>query len=207
MYRPSAFAVDDVAALHDVIRQRVFVTLAAVADGIVRFAYAPVILDPQDGPCGAIRFHLAVGNPLTKLADNARVAVSVIAADAYISPDWYAQPVAVPTWNYIAVEGEGLVQRLSRDALRQQVIDVSAKEEVKLLPKQPWTLDKLTPQRVDALLNGIIGFSLRFERLQGKFKLSQNKSPEDIAGVIAALEARGDAASVAVAKAMRAPAP
>jgi transcriptional regulator len=83
------------------------------------------------------------------------------------------------------------------------VIDLSTQEEAKLLPKAPWLLDKVPDARVEALLNGIVGFSLPFERLQGKFKLSQDKTPEDIAGVVAALEARGDAASVAVAKAMR----
>jgi len=83
------------------------------------------------------------------------------------------------------------------------VVDLSAQEEAKLLPKQPWLIDKVPPERAEALLNGIVGFSLSFERLEGKFKLSQDKKPEDFAGVIAGLEARGDAASMAVAAAMR----
>jgi len=203
MYRPSAFAVDDVSVLHDVIRKRVFATIAAARDGAVAFAYAPVVLDSDAGPRGGIRFHLAIGNPLAKLEDDARVSVSVMAQDAYVSPDWYRQIVTVPTWNYIAVEGEGAVRRTSREELRKLVIDLSAQEEEKLRPKAPWLIDKVPPQRVEALLNGIVGFSLPFERLQGKFKLSQDKSAEDIAGVIAGLEARGDAASVAVAKSMK----
>jgi transcriptional regulator len=202
MYRPSAFAVDDVAVLHEVIRKRVFATFASVVDGEVAFAYAPVVLD-AGGAMGSIRFHLAVGNPLAALKDNARILASFMASDAYVSPDWYAQPGTVPTWNYVAVEGEGRVRRLSREELRQQIIDISAQEEGKLLPKPPWQVDKVAPQRLDALLNGIVGFSLPFERLSGKFKLSQNKSREDFDGTIAGLEARGDAASVAVAKAMR----
>jgi transcriptional regulator len=207
MYRPSAFVVDDVAVLHDVIRSRVFVTIAAAIDGVVQLAYAPVILDPHNGPRGALRFHLAIGNPLAKLAEGARVAMSAITADAYVSPDWYRKTVAVPTWNYIAVEGEGALRRTSRAELRQLVIDLSAQEEAKLLPKEPWLMDKLPGGRVETLLNGIVGFSLPFERLQGKFKLSQDKSADDIAGVIAELETRGEAASIAVAKAMRATAP
>ena len=207
MYSPSAFVVDDAAVLHDVIRRRVFVTIAAAIDGVVRFAYAPVVLDPQNGPRGAIRFHLAAGNPLAKMADGTRVAMSVIAADAYISPDWYRKTHTVPTWNYIAVEGQGALRRTSRADLRQLVTDLSAQEEAKLLPKPPWLLDKLPGTRVEGLLNGIVGFSLPFERLQGKFKLSQDKTAEDVAGVIAELETRGDPASFAVAKAMRATAP
>ena len=203
MYSPSAFVVDDIAVLHDVIRSRVFVTVAVAIDGAVQFAYAPAILDGQASPRGAIRFHLAAANPVAKLAENARVSVNLIAADAYVSPDWYRKTHTVPTWNYIAVEGEGVMRRTSRTELRQLVIDLSAQEEEKLLPKAPWIIGKLPEARVEGLLNGIAGFSLSFERLQGKFKLSQDKTPEDIAGVIAELEMRGDAASVAVAKAMR----
>jgi transcriptional regulator len=203
MYRPSAFAVDDVSVLHGVIRKRVFATIAAARDGVVAFAYAPLLLDVENGALGGIRFHLAVGNPLAKLEDGARVSVSVMAQDAYISPDWYCKIVTVPTWNYIAVEGEGVVKRTSREELRKLVIDLSAQEEENLLPKAPWRIDKVPPQRVEALLNGIVGFSLPFERLQGKFKLSQDKSAEDIEGVIAGLAARGDALSLAMAKRMR----
>lgn len=202
MYRPSAFAVDDVSILHNVIRERVFATFAAAVDEKVAFAYAPVVLDTDDAK-GAIRFHLAAGNPLAALKDGARVLASFMASDAYVSPDWYAQLGTVPTWNYVAVEGEGAVRRLSREELRQQIIDMSAQEEAKLLPKPPWQVDKVAPQRLEALLNGIVGFSLPFESLLGKFKLSQNKSKEDFEGTIAGLEKRGDAASVAIAKEMR----
>ena len=165
MYRPSAFAVDDVSVLHDVIRGRVFATIAAMRDGAVAFAYAPLVLDAGNGPQGGICFHLAIGNPLAKLEDGARVSISLMAADAYVSPDWYRKLVTVPTWNYIAVEGEGAVRRISREELRKLVIDLSAQEEAKLLPKAPWRIDKVPPQRVEALLNGIVGFSLSFECL------------------------------------------
>jgi transcriptional regulator len=203
MYRPSAFAVDDVSVLHDVIRKRVFATIAAVHDGAVVFAYAPLVLDAGNGPRGGIHFHLAIGNPLAKLENGARISISLMAADAYVSPDWYCKLVTVPTWNYIAVEGEGAVRRISREELRKLVIDLSAQEEEKLLPKPPWLIDKVPPERTEALLNGIVGFALSFERLQGKFKLSQDKSKDDFDGAVAGLEARGDAASLAVAREMR----
>jgi transcriptional regulator len=207
MYRPSAFAVDDVSVLHNIIHKRVFATIAAVRDGVIAFAYAPVILDTDNGAKGGIRYHLAIGNPLAKLEDGARVRISMMAADAYISPDWYRETVTVPTWNYIAVEGEGAVRRTSREELRQLVIDLSAQEEEKLLPKTPWLIHKVPEKRIEALLNGIVGFSLAFETLEGKFKLSQDKRSADIEGVIAALEARGDTLSVAIAEAMRATMP
>ncbi len=200
MYRPAAFAVDDVAALHDVIRARVFATIAMAHEG-VQFAYAPVVLD-GGGEFGVLRFHLARANPVCALADGEPLSFSFVAADAYVSPDWYDNKGMVPTWNYIAVEASGLARKLNRAELRQLLIDLSAQVEEKL-PKAPWTLDKISEARIEALLNGIEGFSVPLDALHGKFKLSQDKKPADIAGVISALEMRGDAASVAVAKAMR----
>jgi len=200
MYRPAAFVVDDVAALHAVIRARVFATIALAHDG-VHFAYAPVVLD-MPGNFGTLRFHLARANPVCALADGRPLSFSFIAVDAYVSPGWYETAGLVPTWNYIAVEASGIARKLDREELRQLLIDLSAQEEEKL-SKKPWTLDKVPEARIEALLNGIEGFSVPLDALQGKFKLSQDKKPADIAGVIAALEARGDAASRAVADAMR----
>ena len=167
MYRPGAFAVDDPSVLREVLRKRVFATFAAVRDGQVLFAYAPVVVGEQ-----GVRFHLAVGNPLSRLEDGARVRMSMLAADAYVSPDWYRTVVTVPTWNYVAVEGVGAVRRLTREELHALVVELSAQEEGKLAPKPPWLLDKVDEARREALLNGIVGFALSFERLEGKFKLS-----------------------------------
>ena len=200
MYRPRAFAVDDRPALHEVIRNRVFATFALVHEGRVQFAYAPVVVDAD---ANEIRFHLAKANPVAALADGARVAVSFAGPDAYVSPDWYETGGLVPTWNYIAVEGEGIARTLTRDELLALLGDLSAQEEKTLFPKTPWTLEKLGATRIDALLHAIEGFALGFERLEGKFKLSQDKKPADFERVIAALEASGDAASRAVASAMR----
>jgi transcriptional regulator len=198
MYRPRAFAIDDAAVIREVLRRRAFVTLAAVHDGEVAFAYAPVVVD-EDG----VRFHLASGNPLAALKDGARVSLSCIAGDAYVSPDWYETTGRVPTWNYIAVEGRGIVRRLDAGDLRRLLIELSASEEHKLLPKRPWTIDKVPEEKMGALMNAITGFSLRFEMLEGKFKLSQNVTPQDAEGVIHGLTRRGDAASLAIAQAMR----
>lgn len=203
MYRPNAFAVDDLAEIHDVIRTRVFGTIASLRNGKIAFGYAPVVLDPDNGSRGGVRFHFAMRNPLAGLNDGDTVRLSMIAADTYVSPDWYKSTVTVPTWNYIAVEGEGTVKRLSRDELRQLVLDLSDQEEARLAPKPPWSAEKVPEPRIEAMLNIIVGFSLPFETLEGKFKLSQDKHADDIAGVIAGLEKQGDPHGVAVAAAMR----
>ena len=194
MYRPKAFVVDDADALHAFIRAQPFATVAAVIDGAVAFAYAPVVI----GADGAARFHLAGNNPLAGLADGAVVRLSFAGANAYVSPDWYVTEGMVPTWNYQAIEGQGALRRLDDAGLRALLVELSAAEEEKLLPKKPWTIDKVPGARMAALLNAITGFEVRFETLQGKFKLSQNVKPEDFDGVLRGLDARG-AADVAAA--------
>jgi len=202
MYRPQAFVVDDVAVLHDFIRERAFATIAVVADGVVQFAYAPVVLNAAGG-LGRLRFHLARLNPVVATADGATLQFSFLGDDAYVSPDWYASEAMVPTWNYLAVEASGVARKLDQGELQQLLIELSAEQEKRLLPKPPWLTGKVPQARVEALLNAIDGFDVSLVRLEGKFKLSQDKNAADWEGAVTGLEARGDARSVAVANAMR----
>jgi len=202
MYRPNAFAVDDIGIVHAFIRAHGFATIACVMGGGIHLAYAPVALDGR-GPKGMLRFHLALRNPVSRMTDGTRVSFSFMGPHAYVSPDWYRTLVTVPTWNYMAVEASGAARRLDADALRALLVDLSAQEEKPLRPKPPWTIEKVAPERTAALMGAIVGFEVALDTLEGKFKLSRDKKPDDLAGVIAGLEARGDAASAAVAKAMK----
>jgi len=197
MYRPSAFAVDDRDALRAFIRANPVATVALAVEGRVALAYAPVVLDGD-----TVRFHLAANNPVARAGDGARLTLAFMGAHAYISPDWYATAGMVPTWNYSAVEGEGVARRLDAGATRKMLEDLSASEEAHLR-KPPWTVDKVPAARMATLLAAIVGFALAFERLEGKFKLSQNVKPEDFDGAVRGLEARADPQSLAVAAAMR----
>jgi transcriptional regulator len=198
MYRPRAFAVDDPAVLHDFIRAHPFATIAMAQEGSVLLAYAPVVLEGD-----AVRFHLAAANPMAGLADGAQLKLSFMGPHAYISPDWYETAGMVPTWNYSAVEGEGIARRLAGDDVAKLLIDLSAVEEAHLAPKTPWTIEKVPREKMGRLLAAIVGFSLTFASLEGKFKLSQNAKLEDAVGAIRGLDARGDTASLAVAADMR----
>jgi transcriptional regulator len=200
MHRPRAFAVDDIARLHEVIRCRVFATIAAMIDGRVEFAYAPVVLDGRDGPFGTVRFHLAAANPIADVQEGAPLAISFISDDAYVSPDWYAASGMVPTWNYIAVEGRGAMRHIKGGDMRQLLVDLSAAEEANLAPKTPWTIEKVPAAKFEMLLNAIVGFSVQFDSLEGKFKLSQNVKPDDHEGVVRGLEARGATIAQAMKK-------
>jgi transcriptional regulator len=202
MYRPAAYAIDDAEVLQAVMRERSFATIAAVLEGRLQFAYAPVVIDREPRPLGQVRFHLARGNPLAQL-DHDELWLSFLGPDAYVSPDWYVTRGLVPTWNYIAVEVAGRARVLEAGELRELLVDLSARHEEKLRPKRPWTLEKIPEERVAALVGAIRGFAVPLETLTGKFKLSQDKTPENVAGVIAGLESCNDATSLAVARAIR----
>ncbi|HEY2445302.1 MAG TPA: FMN-binding negative transcriptional regulator [Rhizomicrobium sp.] len=202
MYRPFAYAIDDPAVLRAAMRKLSFATIAAAVRGRVQFAYAPIVVDRQPSPRGGARFHLSRANPFAEL-NGEEVRISLVGPNAYVSPDWYETQRLVPTWNYVAVEGTGRARRLDDGELLQMLIDLSKEQEERLLPKSPWTIEKIPGDRITALLRGIRGFSVAFDTLEGKFKLSQDKASQDVAGVIAGLESRGDGESRAVAAAMR----
>jgi transcriptional regulator len=203
MYVPAHFAVSDIGAVHQFLRTNVFATIAGPIGGAIEIAYAPIVLDTAPAPFGGIRFHLARANPLAAIEDGAPLKISVMGPHAYVSPDWYASEGLVPTWNYVAVEGAGRVQRLSDAGLRRLLSDLSAQEERALAPKALWTMARLPPQRLEELLTAIAGFELVFDALEGKSKLSQNRTLADRHAAIDGLERRGDVASIAVAAAMR----
>ena len=203
MYVPPLFAISDLAAVHAFMRTNVFALIAGQIGGAIQFAYAPIVLDSNAGPSGSVRFHLARANPLAKIEDGTELKLSIMAVHAYISPDWYSTPGQVPTWNYVAVEGAGRVNRLDADGLKRLLADLAAREEGALAPKPAWTMERVASERLDSLLDAIAGFELPFDKLEGKAKLSQNRARADREGAIAALELRGDAASAAIAAAMR----
>ena len=203
MYNPPHFTISDTEWMHDFIVRNPFATVATVIDGTVHFAYAPLVLEREPAPLGAVYFHLARSNPIASLADGAVVKIGIMGPHAYISPDWYDTPNQVPTWNYTAVEGSGRVQQLSEDESIAYLTRLSAEQEGYLAPKVPWSPDRLQPGRLKQLLLGIVWYQLPFDSLEGKAKLSQNRTQTDIGNVIAALRECGDDAGAAVAAAMQ----
>jgi transcriptional regulator len=182
MHPAQAFRVEDHATLLDFIAAHPFVTLAASVGGRPILAQAPVVIRDRDGQL-ALDFHLSRGNALTPhLVRGFRAVALATGPDAYVSPDWYESADQVPTWNYLSVEAEGSVAPLDEAELVALLDDLSAQEEARLSPKTPWTRDKMSEGRFDAMLRGIAGGRLFVERLEGTFKLSQNKSDADRLG-------------------------
>jgi transcriptional regulator len=187
MHPAQAFRVEDRATLLDFISVHPFVTLAASVGGRPILAQAPVVIRDLDGEL-ALDFHLSRGNALTPhLVRGFRAVMLATGPDAYVSPDWYEGADQVPTWNYLSVEAEGSVAPLDDGELVALLDGLSAQEEARLLPKKPWTRDKMSDGRFEAMLRGIAGGRLFVERLEGTFKLSQNKSDADRLGAVAGL--------------------
>ncbi|MDP1643712.1 MAG: FMN-binding negative transcriptional regulator [Phenylobacterium sp.] len=178
MHPAPPFRVSEMEALIAHLTAYPFMGLFAAGEAGLRVAHAPVVVR-RTGEGVALDFHLSRNNILTPLFAEGAVALAVSQGpEAYVSPDWYERPDQVPTWNYLSVEAEGEVRPLGEADLVQILDDLSAQAEAGLAPKPAWTRHKMSPGRFEAMLAGIQGFRLRPHRLEGTFKLSQNKPPE-----------------------------
>ena len=203
MYIPEHFREARTEVLHDFIRRHSFGTVVSQVDGEPFATHLPFLLDVGRGPHGTLRAHLARANPHWRAFQKDGVALVMFQGPhAYISPSWYATPVAVPTWNYTAVHAYGRARVVEdREALRA-LVDETVRAYEQAYP-EPWRMDRLDDAVVEKLLDNIVGFEIQIDRLEGKLKLSQNRSATDREGVIAALTRQGDEQSAGVAALMR----
>jgi transcriptional regulator len=123
----------------------------------------------------------------------------VMGPDAYISPDWYEVPDQVPTWNYVAVHLRGRLVALDEAVMKGHVDELSAVHEGRLLPKTPWTSDKMGDGVMPRMMRMILPFRLEIASVEGTWKLSQNKTAEVQARTARALAEQDDAGAQAIA--------
>jgi transcriptional regulator len=203
MYNPALFRVADPARLHDVVEAYPFGMLVAPAPDGLEVAHVPFVLDRGAGPHGTLRFHVARANPVWRAALAAREVLIVFRGpDAYVSASWYEKPhEEVPTWNYAVVHAHGRAAGpMTKDELRRLLADIAARHET---GEDAWRIDRLDPAFVDELLGQIVGVSVEIARLDGKFKLSQNRSDEDRRRVRDALALRATEPDLAMLRLMR----
>ena len=162
-------------------RERSFGTLALNHTEGPLLSHIPFLLS-KDG--SYLEAHLQRANPILKLLENeAKPAVmSVTGGDAYVSPDWYWIEDQVPTWNYTAVHLRGNLRKLPQDELRGVLDRLSAAMEERLLPKKPWTVDKMNPRAFEKMAIQIVPIAMEVARIEGTWKLSQNKPSSAIEG-------------------------
>jgi len=146
--------------------------------------------------------HLARPNPQVATFGQGEALAMFAGPHAYISPGWYEAGPAVPTWNYATVHAYGAARAIAdRDWLRDLLRRLSERHEAR--EATPWRMGDLPEPYIASMLNGIVGVEIAVSRLEGKFKLSQNRPEGDRPRIIAALEARGDAEAAGVAALMR----
>ncbi len=194
MYVPGDFAVEDRAALARVIRENPFGLLAGVLDGAPFASHLPFLYDGD-----RLLSHMARANPQWRAIDGRTEMLAVFSGPhAYVSPRWYQSTPAVPTWNYVAVHVHGAPRVIDDAGEVRALLDRLVAE----YEGDAWTLGSQGEDFAGRMMRGIVAFELPVARIEGKFKLSQNRPVQDRRGVIAGLRETGDPADAALAELM-----
>jgi transcriptional regulator len=171
MHPNSAFRWEDRDAMRALVGELGLGQLFAATPDGPRVAQVPAVWLDND----TLGLHLARGNGIVRHLDGATALFSMLGPDGYISPDWYGLGAdQVPRWNYVAVELEGTMRKMSRDELVAQIDQLSAEQEAKL-DKPPWARGKMDPKLFDKMTTAITGFRLEVAAWRGTIKLGQNK--------------------------------
>ena len=197
MYVPSHNRMDDRAGQLAFMRQYSFATLVTADSGAaLKATHLPFVAVEQGAELRLVA-HLARANPQWRdFADTAEVLVIFQGPHAYISPSLYQRQPSVPTWNYAAVHAHGSLRILeSREdklaALRQLVMANDA----------PWLaeMERLPPDFLALKLDGIVAFEIAVTRLDARWKLSQDRSPQERRNIVEALNGSADSMALAIA--------
>ena len=203
MYIPKHFEVTDTAWCHALMRAQSFAVMITADDAGVPFAtHLPFLVDDTRGPFGTLRGHVARANPHWRYLAAGRPTLVVFSgAHAYVSPSWYASHPSVPTWNYVAVHATG-TGTLVEDPARVKTLLADLVRVYEGSRPAAWSFASLSADYVDGMQRGIVAFEIPIGRLEGKAKLSQNRSAEDQARTREALAAADDPLARAVAALM-----
>ncbi|NOG70667.1 FMN-binding negative transcriptional regulator [Roseicella sp. DB1501] len=209
MYNPPAFREDRPDILYGLIREaRLALLVSNGATGVPDVTHLPMLLIEEQG---VLLGHLARANPHAAALREAGRALAIFrGAEAYVSPNWYPSKAehhrVVPTWNYEAVHVEGTVEMIDEPARLHAIVSLLTERQEAAQPR-PWSVEDAPAAFVAGQLKGILGVSLRIERLIGKRKLSQNRDAADRAGAEAGLASSADPRDRAMAAVMKGAAP
>jgi transcriptional regulator len=199
MYLPKLHEERDPGVLHALIRAHPLGTWATQGDDGIIMNHVPFILDAARGPYGTLMCHVARANTVWK--SFSRTIDSVIAfqgAEAYISPSWYASKglhgKVVPTWNYAVVHAHGIPEVLADESRLLEHLTQLTDAHESGRPAR-WQIGDAPADFIRHMSQQIVGIEIPISRIVGKWKVSQNRSPEDRRGVVAGLNANGDARS------------
>ncbi len=186
MHPNPVFRQEPSARLLEFVRERGFGIFTAAGPQGVLAAHVPFVME-QEG----VAAHLVRANPLAQhLLEGPVDALLIVSGpDSYISPDWYRAPGKLPTWNYVAVHIRGTLRGLEDDALPAHLDRLVQTFEDRLAPKTAWQTDRIDPLVLANLRRGIMPVELTVDRVDGTFKLNQNRTADERASAATALEA------------------
>jgi len=199
LYVPPHFRVDNREQLLEFVERNAFGTLVSSGAGGLHVSHIPFVVE-RDAD-GVIRLlgHVARANPHWQALEAADHVLAIFnGPHAYVSPTWYQQHPSVPTWNYAVVHAHGKARLHDEFELRDLVGRLAAIYEAGR--PAPWRIGDQPPDYIAKMLTAIVGFTLTVEKLEGKFKLSQNR-PVEVERVIAALETEGEGEVAALMRA------
>jgi transcriptional regulator len=200
MYIPSYFRNTDSEELIAFIKAHSFALLVMNGEEIPLATHLPMVADVENGIL-KIWSHLAAINPhANALVDGATVLVVFSGPHAYISPSNYEKQQNVPTWNYVAVHASGKVKPLRSDTDARRVLELMIATYEPAYQEQWKTLD---PKYIDGMLRGILAFEIEVLQLEGKYKLSQNKTHTERENIVTSLSQSTDDQAAALAKLMK----
>lgn len=209
MYIPSSFVERDLSTLFAFIEANPLGALVTSSTPEGLFAtHLPLVLDRAAGPMGTLVGHFARANPQSRCAADGSAEALVIftGPDAYITPEWYRTKQetgrAVPTWNYVAVHAYGALRlRDDPEFLRGHLEALTVQHEADR--PRPWHVSDAPDDYIALQMKAIVGVELRIDRLEGKWKMSQNRPDADIDGVVRGLGESESAEDRAVAEIVR----
>lgn len=191
LYVPSHFRVEDRAVLDDFIARNAFGTLVSSGAEGLHVSHIPFVAERSADGVLRLLGHVARANPQAGALAHAQHVVAIFQGPhAYVSPTWYEHHPAVPTWNYAVVHAHGRVSPMDEPALRALLEKLSSKYEG-ARPKA-WRMAEAPAEFIDRMVPVITGFALEVDRVEGKFKLSQNRPGDDARRVAEALDAGGE---------------
>ena len=194
MYMPELYREGDLPTLHALMRDYSFATLVTQHEGVPFASHLPLILEPDEGPYGTLFGHMALANPQWRGFDASQdVLVIFQGPHTYVSPSWYEVELSVPTWNYAAVHAYGTPRLITEYEACYALLDTLVRTHEAQFAR-PWLL-QLPEDYVRQMMQGIVAFAMRITRLEGKLKLSQNRSLTDQQNVAATLQQSADPVS------------
>jgi transcriptional regulator len=204
MYVPEDFREQDAATIAAIIGLNPLGALVTVQNGALVADHIPFLFDNARNRLLA---HVARANPLWRLADRSQDALVIFqGGDRYVTPSWYPSKSrtgkVAPTWNYEVVHVYGRLVAHDDELSAREVVEKLTREHEERRPA-PWAVGDAPEDYVSRLLKAIVAIHIDITRIEAKRKLSQNRSPEDRAGVIAGLDEENNDAAREMARRMR----